>query len=280
MHSGLSMLSTKTLTTQRLYIVFAVNLLVLLSMVPVQADPPDLPVLPISHTSIAAYYQSFTRISETLESEDLEFGSPLFIRIFKRENELELWLRDKGNYKLYKTYVICFNSGDLGPKQKEGDRQSPEGFYQVGNGQMNPWSDHHLAFNLGYPNDYDRYHMRTGSALMIHGRCSSDGCFAMTDYYMDEIYTIAHEALAQGQHTFDVHIFPFRFTPQNIITYRNSPWFSFWLNLKEGYDFFETHHLPPQVSLSDGRYFFTPPSQTDQLAHKSSDSKTTSQSAL
>lgn len=216
---------------------------------------------PASYVSIAAYHRALPRINKMLGIKRLSLGSPLFIRIFKHENELELWLADDNGYKRYKTYTICFKSGKLGPKVQEGDRQSPEGFYSVGYEQMNPWSDFHLAFNLGYPNEYDLAHNRSGSALMIHGRCSSDGCFAMTDYHMDEIYTLAHAALEGGQAQFQVHIFPFRLGEKNISAYRRSPWHGFWLNLKEGYDFFEKHHIPPAISVGNGRYVISYPAE-------------------
>ncbi len=221
---------------------------------------------PLSYTSVAAYHRSLPRIHAILDSKQLSFGAPVFVRIFKQENELELWIQNQQHYKLYKTYIICFNSGTLGPKLQEGDRQSPEGFYQVGYNQMNPWSNYHLAFNLGYPNEYDRYHKRSGSALMIHGRCSSDGCFAMTDYYMDEIYTLVNEALSHGQRLMQVHIFPFRFSEQNMKNHQDSPWYPFWTNLKEGYDFFEDHHIPPVISVVNGRYAVSSPASIQQLA--------------
>ena len=225
--------------------------------------------LPISHTSIAAYHRSLPRINDILQIKKLPFGAPVFIRIFKDENELELWMQDKQRFKLYKTYIICFQSGEIGPKLKEGDRQSPEGFYQVGYQQMNPWSDFHLAFNLGYPNEYDQYHNRTGSALMVHGRCSSDGCFAMTDYYMDEIYTLANEALSGSQQYIQVHIFPFRLTEKKLKDHHESQWYPFWLNLKEGYDFFERYHTPPRISVINGRYEISNPSDVQQVAQES-----------
>ena len=214
---------------------------------------------PASYVSIAAYYRALPRINKRLGIKHLSLGSPVFIRIFKHENELELWLADGRKYKRYKTYSICFKSGTLGPKLTEGDRQSPEGFYSVGYEQMNPWSDFHLAFNLGYPNEYDRAYKRSGSGLMVHGRCSSDGCFAMTDYHMDEIYTLAHAALEGRQTQFQVHIFPFRLSEKNISSQPNSPWQTFWQNLKEGYDFFEKHHIPPAISVANGRYVISSP---------------------
>ena len=228
----------------------------------------DASVLPISHTSIAAYHRSLERINDILQIKKLHFGAPVFIRIFKNENELELWMQDKQGFKLYKTYIICFQSGEIGPKLKEGDRQSPEGFYQVGYQQMNPWSDFHLAFNLGYPNKYDQYYSRTGSALMVHGRCSSDGCFAMTDYYMDEIYTLVNEALSGSQQYVQVHIFPFRLSERNLQDHRESRWLPFWLNLKEGYDFFEKYRIPPHIRVTEGRYEISNPSAGRQVAQE------------
>ncbi len=189
-----------------------------------------------------------------LSEKNLRLGAPVFIRIFKEENLLELWLKERDQYQLFKTYTICDYSGELGPKLKEGDRQSPEGFYTVTPEQLNPWSQFHLSFNLGFPNEYDRAHQRSGSALMVHGRCSSVGCFAMTDFRMEEIYTLVEAALQQGQNSFSVHSFPFRMTWENLARHQDSPWIAFWENLKQGYDAFETHHLPPLIMVEDRRY--------------------------
>lgn len=219
-----------------------------------------------SERIVAAYQRSYPRIKKQLALKNLRLGSAVFIRIFKQSKELEVWLRNKENtYEHYKTFAICHHSGTLGPKLAEGDHQSPEGFYRVGPGQMNPLSKYHLSFNLGYPNRYDQAHGRTGDALMVHGRCSSIGCFAMTDYYMDEIYTLADRALASGQEEFQVHIFPFRLTPENLAAHQHSRWISFWKNLKEGFDYFEKNRKPPVLEVKDKRYvIFTP--VHDQLA--------------
>lgn len=198
-----------------------------------------------------------SRLQQLLKQKKLRMGSPLFIRIFKHERLLELWLENsKGTYTMLKSYIICYNSGSLGPKEKEGDRQSPEGFYTVSTEQLNPKSNYHLSFNLGYPNEYDQYHQRTGSALMIHGRCSSAGCFAMTDYFMDEIYALADAALANGQIFFAVHIFPFKFSENGLppIAQSYPEWHRFWLNLYQGYRLFETYRRVPEISVIDGRY--------------------------
>ncbi len=216
------------------------------------------PEQPASIASVAAYHRSLPRLTEMLEKKGLELGAPLFIRIFKQPSELEIWLQEKGGrFVHFKTYIICSYSGSLGPKIAAGDKQSPEGFYQVSAEQMNPWSKFHLSFNLGYPNAYDQSLNRTGSALMIHGRCSSVGCYAMTDYYMDEIYTIADAALAKGQTSFQVHIFPFKMTRMNMDLHRHSRWQPFWTNLKQGYDLFEKYRLVPQVEVQNNRYTFT-----------------------
>ena len=214
--------------------------------------------LPGSVTSVAAYHRSMIRLQEMLESKSLELGAPMFIRIFKRSSELEVWLKKGGGrFELFKTYIICRYSGSLGPKLKQGDNQAPEGFYSVRYDRMNPWSKNHLSFNLGYPNAYDRTHNRSGSALMVHGGCNSTGCYAMTDYYMDEIYTLADAALAEGQAEIQVHVFPFRLTPTNLSLYRSSRWYEFWMNLKQGYDLFEKYRLPPMVEVINQRYVFS-----------------------
>jgi len=225
--------------------------------------------LPWSSTSIEAYSRVYPRLTKALNKKQFALGNPIFIRIFKQTNELEVWLGNNANsYKLFKTYIICYRSGSLGPKTMEGDRQSPEGFYRIGPDQMNPWSKYHLAFNLGYPNEYDLFHQRTGSALMIHGRCSSVGCYAMTDYFMDEIYILADAALAHGQVNFQVHIFPFRLTDKNLANFAGSRWFPFWKNLKQGHDIFERNLIPPKVTVEDGRYVFSLQNKTS-YAHYS-----------
>jgi len=181
--------------------------------------------------------------------------APIFIRIFKEDSELEVWkARDDGRFYHFKTYPICNWSGELGPKLVQGDKQAPEGFYKVFNDQMNPNSQYHLAFNIGYPNVYDRAQKRTGQALMVHGQCTSSGCYAMTDLLMEEIYGLAREAFKGGQRSFDVHAFPFRMTDANMKRVRDNPWYPFWVTLKQGYDHFETHRLPPGIAVCERRY--------------------------
>ena len=198
------------------------------------------------------------RLLKALQAKGLKYGAPIFIRIFKENQKLELWMLDGYEYKLFKTYSICNFSGKLGPKLKEGDRQAPEGFYFVGESQLNPDSDFHLSFDIGFPNTYDREHHRTGNHLMIHGGCVSAGCYAMTDEGITEIYTLADAALRGGQSLFEVHIFPFRLTEANLANHAKSRWAGFWENLKGGYDYFEAYHRPPIVYSDGKRYTFGP----------------------
>ena len=181
-------------------------------------------------------------------------GDPVFIRIFKEESLLEVWIRSGTEYQHLKDYFICAYSGYLGPKLQEGDRQAPEGFYRVKKHQLNPNSKFHLSFNLGFPNAYDQAHERTGSFLMVHGNCVSDGCYAMTDEKIEEIYTLVESALQKGQEYVQVHAFPFRMTDINMALYGNSEWYDFWMNLKEGYEYFELEKLPPHVKVENRRY--------------------------
>ncbi|WP_245443050.1 L,D-transpeptidase family protein [Methylobacterium terrae] len=182
---------------------------------------------------------------------------PILIRAFKKESEMEVWKRGAdGQYALLKTFPICRWSGQLGPKVREGDRQAPEGFYPIAMGQMNPNSSYYLSFDTGYPNAFDRANGRTGSYLMVHGTCSSAGCFAMTDEAIAEIYAIAREAFAGGQRAFQFQSYPFRMTAQNLAKFRNDPNIGFWRNLKEGSDYFETLHEEPRVGVCGTRYVF------------------------
>ena len=224
-----------------------------------------IPFSAISGQSIPASPRSeeaISRVQLELEEEflgaDLEYGSPIYIRIFKEERELEIWVRGSNRFRLFRIYPICtYGYGSLGPKTRQGDGQAPEGFYYVTPNRLNPVSNFHLSFNLGYPNRYDRIHGRTGSALMVHGSCVSIGCYAMTNERIEEIYAIADAALRNGQSFFRVHIFPFRMTEENMSRHSESEWYSFWENLKEGYDFFGNNgHIPPNVEVSNRRYVF------------------------
>ena len=181
-------------------------------------------------------------------------GLPVYVRIFKQDSELELWMHRDGRWHLFNTFAICAWSGTLGPKLKEGDRQSPEGFYQVEKASLNPGSRYHLSFNLGFPNAYDRSHGRTGSFLMVHGNCVSIGCYAMTDPVIEVIYGLVEEALKGGQSAVPVHIFPFRMNHRNMIRHGQSEWIEFWHELKFAFDAFEIDRKVPTVSVSPRRY--------------------------
>ena len=200
-------------------------------------------------------YERQILIAEEAKKADFDYGNPAFIRIIKNEGILELWLKQTGSpqYGLYKSYPICSYSGDLGPKLAEGDKQAPEGFYTVGADQLNPWSQYHLSFNLGFPNEYDRAWGRTGSALMVHGGCQSIGCYAIGDKNVEEVYLLV-EASVENGHDVPVHIFPFRMQGQNMQLHASNPWMPFWYNLKEGYDLFEITKIPPEYSVASGHY--------------------------
>jgi murein L,D-transpeptidase YafK len=195
-------------------------------------------------------------ISE-MAKKDMKPESPVLVRIFKQESELEVWKVDKtGRYALFKTYPMCRWSGKLGPKRKAGDRQAPEGFYHVSAGMLNPQSQYYVSFNLGYPNRLESALGYTGDALMVHGACSSSGCYAMTDQAVGEIYAIVAKALASGQPAFQVQAYPFRMTAENMALHRSDPEMSFWRTLKEGYDSFELTKQQPKVTACGKRYVF------------------------
>jgi murein L,D-transpeptidase YafK len=212
--------------------------------------------VPQSNLSKQAILEAKPRLESRLKDKDLQLGQPVFIRIFKREKKLELWLQKDGRFELFHTWPIAKFSGRPGPKTKQGDRQAPEGFYFVPPNQLNPYSSYHLSFNLGYPNRYDRSYGRTGSALMVHGNRVSIGCYAMTDPVIEEIWTLMDAAYRQGQPFIRVHVFPFRMTQENMDKHGEGKWQSFWVNLKEGYDFFETKGIVPNVNVRNKRYVF------------------------
>lgn len=192
-----------------------------------------------------------------LSEKGMRKEDPLLVRIYKEENVLEVWKPTKGGrFAFFKSYDICKWSGDLGPKLKEGDRQAPEGFYTVTPAQMNPNSSYYLSFNLGFPNAYDRSHGRTGSHLMVHGACSSAGCYSMEDEQIAEIYALARDAFRGGQRDFQVQAYPFRMTPANMAKHAGNPNMPFWRRLKEGSDHFEVTGIPPKVDVCGRDYVF------------------------
>jgi murein L,D-transpeptidase YafK len=199
------------------------------------------------------------KLVAAMTGKDMELQSPILIRLFKQEAELEVWKQDRaGKFALLKTYPICRWSGDLGPKTREGDRQAPEGFYSITPAQMNPRSSYYLSFNTGYPNAYDKSLGHTGSELMVHGDCSSRGCYAMTDEQIAEIYAIGRESFFGGQRAFQFQAYPFRMTPANFAKHRNNPNMPFWKMIKEGNDHFEATHQEPKVAFCEHKYVFDP----------------------
>jgi murein L,D-transpeptidase YafK len=183
--------------------------------------------------------------------------APMLIRAYKKESEFEVWkMRPDGNYVLVKTFPICRWSGQLGPKTHEGDRQSPEGFYSITPAMMNPNSAYYLSFNVGYPNAYDRAHGATGGAVMVHGVCSSAGCFSMTDAQIADIYALARESFGGGQHAIQMQSYPFHLNAQNLAKYRLDPHMPFWKELKKGNDHFEATKQDVAVAVCGGHYVF------------------------
>jgi murein L,D-transpeptidase YafK len=206
------------------------------------------------------------KLIAAMVEKDMDLQSPILVRLFKQEAELEVWKQDRsGRFALLKTYPICRWSGDLGPKVREGDRQAPEGFYSITPGQMNPQSAYYLSFNTGYPNAYDQSLGHTGSQLMVHGDCSSRGCYAMTDEQIMEIYALGRESFFGGQKSFQFQAYPFRMTPVNMAKHRNNPNMPFWKMIKEGYDHFEVTRQEPKVDFCEKKYVFDatrPPNAT------------------
>jgi len=191
------------------------------------------------------------------QQKNMSKNSPILVRIFKEESELEVWKQDTtGHFQILKVYPICRWSGDLGPKLHEGDRQAPEGFYRITPELMNPNSNYYLAINIGFPNSFDKANDRDGTFLMIHGDCWSSGCYAMTDEQMGEVYSLVRDSLVGGQPSFQIQAYPFRLTPANLARHRTNPNMDFWKMLKIGNDHFEATRLEPKVDVCDRRYVF------------------------
>jgi murein L,D-transpeptidase YafK len=216
-----------------------------------------------SRRSVKAIQEWVPKLDTQLADNGFELGAPIFLRLTKTTSKndttgyLEAFVKtESGEFKFFKRWEICTYSGALGPKLREGDGQSPEGFYFVKPSSMNPQSSYHLSFNLGFPNLYDRAHGRTGSFLMVHGDCVSIGCYAMTDRAIEEIYTLMDAAFKGGQPFIRTHIFPFPMTAENMQNFIDNPNYEFWENLKDGWDMFEETSRPPNVDVENKVYIF------------------------
>ncbi len=218
-------------------ILFLLGLFVCLACQPAGQTDAEVPVNPVLTTEL------FIRVIKTTQAHE--------------KGVLETWRRGvDGRFHLDRTFEICTWSGALGPKLRQGDGQSPEGFYFIRPSSLNPNSSYHLSFNLGYPNAYDRAHGRTGDFLMVHGECVSIGCYAMTNDGIEEIYADVEAAFTDGQSFIRVHIFPFEMTEENLKARRDNPNAAFWQNLKTGWDWFESGNIPPNVTVANKTYQF------------------------
>jgi murein L,D-transpeptidase YafK len=205
------------------------------------------------------------RIVQMFDEKNIRYpAAEMYLRVLKRPRLLELWVRPSGanQFKLLKTYPICAMAGAPGPKRRQGDQQVPEGFYFVDN--FNPTSDYHLSLKIDYPNRQDRARnvggLNLGGDIFIHGGCRSEGCLAVTNEGIQELYWIAVEARSLGQHRIPVHIFPARLDAAEMkridFNYYDRPdLIDFWKTLKPGYDYFERTHRVPEVGTDmRGKY--------------------------
>jgi murein L,D-transpeptidase YafK len=207
-----------------------------------------------------------TTIEQLFKERNLHYpASEIFLRVFKWERTLEVWVRSSTHedFQLLKSYPICAMAGLPGPKLRRGDGQVPEGFYYIE--KFNPISSYHLSLGINYPNNRDRAANTTGEDLggeiFIHGGCKSAGCLAMTDEGIKELYWMAVTAHASGQDNIPVHIFPMRLAPRTsfarIATLHaaNDEIAAFWETLKPGYQFFEETRRLPDIGVdASGRY--------------------------
>jgi murein L,D-transpeptidase YafK len=211
----------------------------------------------VSHVKNKVDYPLSPSILAEIDKKNMDRTSPIMIRIFKEEGALEIWKAKRDNrFDKIAEYQICAWSGKLGPKVKEGDRQAPEGFYNLTPAHLNPNSKYYLAINTGFPNRFDQANGRNGTNLMIHGACSSSGCYSMTDAQILEIYGFARDGFKGGQKTVQLQAFPFRMTAENMARHRKSEHLEFWKMLKVGYDNFEVTKRPPEVNVCEKKYVF------------------------
>lgn len=204
-----------------------------------------------------AYSEKDAIVKEYFASKKLNYdGFHLFIRAFKKEQKLEVWVREAGKdeYSLLHTYDFCTVSGTLGPKRKEGDYQIPEGVYSINH--FNPLSNFYLSLGINYPNASDKIlsdRTSPGGSIYIHGNCVTIGCIPLTDDKIKELYIIAVEAKNNGQQKIPVHIFPTKLSAAGLTSLKATfpaKTITFWENLKLVYDDFETSRKLKTVTVN------------------------------
>ena len=204
-------------------------------------------------------------IGEKLEKAVRDFGvkpnSEIFLRAFKREKRLELWMKKDSIFQLFRAYPICYVPGKLGPKRKQGDSQVPEGVYFID--AFNPKSNFHLSMRVNYPNESDLHFSdkeKPGGEIYIHGDCVSVGCIPIENANIEEVYLLALDAMTGKQERIPVHIFPCRLDDMNLQNLIDDNFFNtenrrFWENLQPVYKFFEQKRIVPKVEVNEqGRY--------------------------
>ena len=215
---------------------------------------------PSTSRSLAITEETQRNLGPELAKLHLRCGNPVVLRLFKEEAELEIWMKPENDphFTLFKVYRIVASAGRPGPKLREGDGQAPEGFYTVTSSALRPETKHHLGIDFGYPNELDRSLGRSGSDLTIHAGANAAGAFALSPAAMNEVYTLTDAAFRNGQDEVAIHLFPFRLTDARMdrVVAESSRWTDGWVNLKEGYDFFENVRLPPAVDMESGAYAF------------------------
>jgi murein L,D-transpeptidase YafK len=190
----------------------------------------------------------------------------LYIRSFKYDSELELWIKNKKEekYKLFKTYKICALAGSLGPKRMAGDYQVPEGFYYIN--EFNPRSLYHLSLGLNYPNESDRMLSdltQPGGDIYIHGSCVTTGCIPITDEQIEELYILAVHAKNMGDDFIPVHIFPINFNNPRSVAYLNryllnfSEYTLFEKSMRNAFNYFERYRQVPLVLINGKGEYIT-----------------------
>lgn len=206
-----------------------------------------------------AYDQKWDILKKELSKENINGAFNMYITAYKSEGKLEIWLKNKPQkkYKLFKTYNFSAHSGTLGPKVKQGDLQTPEGFYNIN--VFNPKSNYYLSLGINYPNNVDLLRSgreNPGNDIYIHGDQVTIGCIPLTDEKIKEVYLLAVEARSNGQKHIPVHIFPFKMTEANLRKYtiQYPKQIAFWKNLQPGYTYFEKHNTLPSIDQEKGSY--------------------------
>lgn len=218
----------------------------------------------VSSRGLAAIRRAQPRVEFALRERDLRLGAPLYLRVRKREEILETWLEGEpgGRYRAGRTYRICGSLADrLGPRTSSRDQRIPEGFYAIARTALDASGPSGLGMQLDWPNAVDRAQGwsaggsgRSGAirSVLVSGGCATAPHLGFTDTDFDELFTLVYAALAFGQTSVPLHVFPHALGRLDRMGLPDDGSGRLWQAMAPAWDAFARTGRPPRTGVRGG----------------------------